>query len=814
MIIWKFGGTSVADSERISTLCDIYLSQDPTERPQVIVVSALGGTTDCLLSLAASATQSISFEKQLTELHLRHSETASQLGIATPSFIEESFSELEEILRGVSLLQDLSEKTKATIVSFGERLSAQLVAQAFLSREIPTEYLDARKLIRTDSRYEYARVKHSETKELISSYFLTHPSLQIMTGFIGANDLGDTTTLGRGGSDYSASLLGAALGATSIHIWTDVDGVLSADPRKVADAFLLDQMSYEEAMELSHFGAKVLHPPTIQPARENEIPIYIRNSYNPSCQGTCISKETSGQARPATGLSSISNIALLTLQGSGMIGIPGISRRLFGTLAEQEVSVILISQASSEHSICFAVFPEQVTIAQQAIEREFELEQETGRIDPLVIEEGLSILSLVGENMRQSVGVAASVFEALAAARVNIVAIAQGSSELNISFAIAQKDEGAALRSIHSRFLRQVRSVNLLLAGPGQVGQALLAQIEREAERLKEERGLEIKLVGVMNSSKALTEKNGLSFQSAVQNLRERGTPYSSVEERSRDLLTLPLPHLFFLDTTASDEMDELYARCLNKRIPVITSNKKVQTGSADSYSSLHQLAVKHRSPFLYETSVGAALPLVRTIQMLRQTGDTILKIEGVLSGTLSYLFNHYKPGVEFCELVKQAKQLGYTEPDPREDLGGMDVARKLLILVRESGFLLEMDDIRLEPFIDDTCMQADCIESFFENLKQGSHQLSQKVRAAEEAGEKLHYIASFHEERANIGLQSVSPESPFFSLSGTDNVVAITTKRYIDTPLVIRGAGAGPELTASGVFADLLTAIEERGAF
>ncbi len=580
---------------------------------------------------------------------------------------------------------------------------------------------------------------------------------------------------------------------------------MTADPRKVKKALPIEQVSYEEAMEMSHFGAKVIHPPTMQPARELKIPIRIKNTFNPSSPGSLISEKTKFNGYPIKGISTIGGLNLLTLQGSGMIGVAGISRRLFGALGQADVNIILISQASSEHSICFAVNEKDANKAKSAIDTEFQFEIRNSQIEPAIIRTELSIIAAVGENMKRTPGTSGKIFKSLGDNGVNIVAIAQGSSELNISIVINKQDESKALNAIHDAvFLSQSKTLNLFLIGPGLVGSTLLTQIEKQHENLSKDQNLEIKLIAVANSKKMLFEEDGLDLSNWQQQLEKSNTK-SDLSEYFQRMKTLNLPNSIFVDTTSSQSVADMYSDILRQNISIVSASKKANSGSMESYLKLTLAQANSNAKFLYETNVGAGLPVIGTLNDLIYSGDKILKIEAVLSGTLSYIFNSFDGSKSFSEIVLEAQKKGYTEPDPRDDLNGLDVARKLLILARENGHLLNIEDVEVENLVPENCRTTKDVAEFFARLKKEEKYFEDKRKAAAKEGKKLCYIASLEGKKAKVKLEAIGSDHPFYGLSGSDNIISFSTERYSSTPLVIKGPGAGAQVTAAGIFADIL---------
>lgn len=810
MRVLKFGGSSISTTERVEKVIDL-VNETSQEDSVAVVFSAFGGVTDQLITLSQMCSVGDeSYHEELKELEERIYHFAKTLIRAKHqssvfAHLRSTLNELEDVLHGLTLIQELTARTLDFIMSFGERMSTFIISEAMRDRGMDAEFADAREMIKTDETFGAARVNFKLTNRKIREYFASRTSMQIITGFIGGTPKDETSTLGRSGSDYTASIFGAALDADEIVIWTDVNGIMTADPRKVPDAFPLEYVTYEEAMEMSHFGAKVVHPSSMQPAFEKNIPIRIRNTFNPEFAGTMISAKTNESKHRISGVSSIADIALLRVQGSGMIGVTGISSRLFGALAHADINIILITQASSEHTICFAVKPVDAVRAQEVIEKEFSLEIQVNQIDKVVVENDLSIIAVVGENMRHTPGIAGSLFRILGKHNVNVMAIAQGSSERNISAVISKRDETTALNAIHSTFFESLhRKINVILVGTGLIGGTLLRQIWEHRRPLGEHWKFDIRVTGLANSQKMFFDPNGISLDNWEQVLESSGeaTDIDVLFENSRKY---SLTNCVFVDCTASEEVAQTYPKFLKHRIPIVAANKKAASGSLDYYHQLKQLSRTLDTPFLYETNAGASLPIIQTIEQLRDTGDTILQIEAILSGTLSYIFNVFDGETPFSEVVKHAREKGYTEPDPRDDLDGMDVARKLLILARESGYELEMGNITIDTFLPEECFISEDTDDFFDALRKSDTEMTKRAERARESGKVLRFIASLEWKSARVGLQEIDPAHPFFNIGGGDNIVAFTTKRYNNTPLVVKGPGAGAEVTAAGVFADIV---------
>jgi aspartokinase/homoserine dehydrogenase 1 len=811
MKVLKFGGSSVQTAERIKNVIEI-VKADPEAK--VVVCSALGGVTDQLIGMGkTAAAYDDSYRAQFIELERKHLEAAKllmdvryQSGVLAK--VKNMLNELDELLQGIYLLRELSKRTLDHVMSFGERLSCTLIAEAFKDQGLEASYLDTRAMVRTNARFGNAVVDFETTDRLIADWVGRTPGYVVATGFIGATDKGETTTLGRGGSDYTCSIFAAALQASEAEIWTDVDGVMTADPRKVKQAFSIDSLSYEEAMEMSHFGAKVIYPPTMLPAMKKNIPIIIRNTFNPPFRGSVIGhvKSQAFANVPVKGISSIGNISLLRLQGSGMVGESGVSARLFNALAQDQISVILITQASSEHTICVAVKPEEAGPAKAAVDREFANEIREGLIDPLVVEKDLSIVAIVGENMRNSSGVAGRMFQAMGNNGINVVAIAQGSSELNISTVIRREDETKALRALHQAFfLSDTKTIHAFIVGVGLVGSTLLRQMNEQRDYLRQEYNLEFRVAGLANSKKRLFDLNGGIGLDHWRDTLQKDGAEMDMQGFIREMEQLNLANSVFVDNTASPEVAQAYEHILRNSISIVTPNKIASSSSYAHYLSLRNTAKRHGVSMLYETNVGAALPVISTLRDLVNSGDKIARIEAVLSGTLSYIFNTFNAQTRFSEIVKDAKLKGYTEPDPREDLSCKDVGRKILILARECGYPMEFEDISIQGFLPESCLAAPTVEEFFVELEKYDDYFEDLRAKAEQAGKRLRCIAKFEGGKAQIALEAVGFEHSFYSLSGSDNIIAFTTARYPERPLVVKGSGAGAEVTAAGVFADMI---------
>ncbi|MFC4635543.1 bifunctional aspartate kinase/homoserine dehydrogenase I [Dokdonia ponticola] len=807
MRILKFGGTSVGSPENIQKVIAV-VTQRAQKENVAVVVSAIGGITNKLLlagQLAAKKddTYRAVFE-EIKDTHLTYTKVLTK-SEETLTQVQRLMSDLEALLQGIFLINELSPKTIDKLTSFGERTSSVMITSAFAARDILAQHKDSRQLIITDATHTKATVYTKQTHQAIQAYFKdSKAAITILPGFIARSETGETTTLGRGGSDFTAAILAAALHADALEIWTDVSGMYSANPTLVKQAQPIAQISYHEAMELSHFGAKVLYPPTIAPVMQKNIPLYIKNTFDPEAEGTCISNQVNGRNNPIKGISHINDIALLTLEGTGMIGISGTSKRLFETLSVQAINVILITQASSEHSICLGIAKEDAQQAKEAIESTFAYEISKHQIDPVIIEKELAIIALVGERMKSHQGISGKMFSTLGKNNVNIRAIAQGASEKNISAVIASKDVAKALNSLHERFFEdQSQQINLFIMGVGNVGGRLLAQIKQQQAYLLENLKLNLRVIGMSNSRTMLFEEEGIDLATWSSAL-DKGEKADMVRFRE-SVQNLNIRNSVFVDITANEDVAMTYPHYLRNSIAVVACNKIACASAMQNYSLLKRLSKKYNAPFLFETNVGAGLPIIDTLKNLMASGDRITKIQAVLSGSLNFVFNNFASGDSFHDVVQQAKTEGYTEPDPRIDLSGVDVARKILILAREAGLELELKDVVNTPFLTKKNLESTDVPHFFETLKEDASHFEALVSEASAQGRRLKYVAQLEHNQASVGLQSVTAESPFYHLEGKDNIVLFYTERYPDQPLIIKGAGAGGDVTASGLFSDII---------
>ncbi len=811
MQVLKFGGSSVANAGNISKTIQVIRHAIQKES-SIVVVSALGGMTDTLLQCGnAASLGDESYRDSLKLIEQRHLDAvrllipvASQSGIL--SMVKKTCNELEDIFKGIFLLRELSARTRDCVVSFGELLSSRILSASLSSQGVENTWKDSRELIITDSRHGHAQVDFRATKKKMNDYFQSSPPfLLVVPGFIAADSQGVTTTLGRGGSDYTAAIYGSVLGAGGIEIWTDVSGLMTADPRLVSHARVIPNISYQEAMELSHFGAKVIYPPTLQPLMNKGIPVRVKNTFAPADPGTLIEKVSRRTGSSIRGISSINKIALLSLEGSGMIGIPGFSKRLFEALSGHQINVILITQASSEHSICVGVDAVQASLAKSAIDDAFSTEIHNGDVQPLIVEQELAIVALVGDNMKSHPGISGKLFGVLGRNGINVRAIAQGSSERNISAVISTKDVKKAVNVLHEEFFEATyKQLNLFIAGTGNVGKRLIQQLHQQHGYLFDQLRLQVRVTGVANSRRMLVNEEGIDLNH-WQELLEQGATMN-LRQFEEIIHSKNLRNSVFVDVTANKEVGTSYERLLQKSVAVVACNKIACSSPYAYYRKLKDLSKEFNAAFYFETNVGAGLPVIGTLNDLLRSGDKIRKIEAVLSGTLNFVFNQYDGKTPFAKVVKQAQDEGYTEPDPRLDLSGTDVMRKIMILAREAGNVIEMDDISNQVFLPASCKEGSVADFYKAMEKEEAHFKKLYVAAAGE-GKKLKFVATYENGKASVGLQHIDPAHDFYHLYGKDNIVVFYTDRYPEQPLVIKGAGAGAEVTASGVFADIIRA-------
>ena len=809
MQVLKFGGSSVANAENIKKVIAV-LKKRAEGKKTIVVVSALGGITDLLINCSTLAAQGVeTYTSNLIEIEQRHLQTVRELipinnQSSLLSFVKTQCNEIEDICNGIFLLKELSPRTRDRIVSYGELLSSKIISAALDAESLPNHWCDSRQLIATNSDHGNALVHFAISNQQIVDYLKENDaSLYIAPGFIASNQEGIHTTLGRGGSDYSAAIFAAATNAEVLEIWTDVSGMMTADPRLVPNARIIPQISYQEAMELSHFGAKVIYPPTIQPVMNKGIPVWIKNTFVSEDDGTVIQQQVAESTNSITGISSIGSIALLSLEGSGMVGIPGFSKRLFEALASKKINVILITQSSSEHSICVGIEEARANAAKQTIDEEFAYEIEIKKVEPLLVEKNLAIIALVGDRMKNHTGISGQFFSALGRNGVNIRAIAQGSSERNITAVINSGDVKKSTNTIHEVFFeKEIKEINLFVAGVGNVGSKLLGQILQQQDYLLEHMRLKVKVAGVANSKKYWVDEEGIELMQWQQLLAAGKT--GGIHDFVDIIQQKNLRNTVFVDVTANDTVATVYDKLLQKSIAVVACNKIACSSAYPTYKNLKELAKEYNTKFLFETNVGASLPIISTLNDLVRSGDSVHSMEAVLSGTLNFVFNNYDGSSSFASVVKQAQDEGYTEPDPRLDLSGKDVMRKIMILVRESGSVIEMEDISNNSFMPEACMQG-TVDDFYKSMEEHEAHFKKILDDAITAKCKLKFVASYKDGKAAVGLQHIPAQHDFYHLYGKDNIVLFYTDRYIQQPLVIKGAGAGADVTASGVFADVI---------
>lgn len=807
MKVLKFGGTSVGSVKSILSLKDI-VEKEARRQPVVVVVSALSGITDGLLSAARQAVDGDDAWKDAYQQMAARHHTMIDAIIKTPKDkiellgeVDTLLEELRSIYFGVSLIHDLSRKTRDVIVSYGERLSAHIVAKLLNDARLT----DSFEMVKTTDVGSKHVLDTDLTYRLVRQAFTVTVPVTVAPGFIATDrDTGDITNLGRGGSDYTASIIAAALGAEELEIWTDVDGFMTADPRVIKTAYTINELSYVEAMELSNFGAKVIYPPTIYPVCVKNIPIKVKNTFNPSGTGTIIKGVVADDHKPIKGISSIKGTALITVSGLSMVGVIGVNRRIFTCLADNGISVFLVSQASSENSSSIGVREADKDHAVEVLNHEFAAEIEDGRMFPMSAQTGLATVAVVGENMKRTPGIAGKLFGTLGRSGVSIIAIAQGASETNISFVVDAQSLRKALNVIHdSFFLSEYKVLNLFVCGVGTVGGKLLEQIRQQYEQLKEHSRLKLNVVGIASSKCATYDRDGLDLDNYHERLK---ASEPSNPQRLRDhILSMNIFNAVFVDCTASKEIAELYQTFLEHNISVVAANKIAASSRYENYEQLKRTALDRGVKFRFETNVGAGLPIIGTINDLCNSGDRILRIEAVLSGTLNFIFNEISADVPFSETVRHAKEQGYSEPDPRIDLSGTDVVRKLVILTREAGYRIEQEDVEKHLFVPDEYFQGS-LEAFWKDLPKLDGDFEQRRRQLEKEGKRWRFVAEMDHGRAQVALKAVGRESPFYHLEGSNNIVLLTTERYREYPMQIQGYGAGADVTAAGVFANVMS--------
>ncbi|WP_299554397.1 bifunctional aspartate kinase/homoserine dehydrogenase I [Seonamhaeicola sp.] len=809
MQVLKFGGTSVGSSKNINNVINIL--EDYSKNDAVIcVVSAVGGITDKLL-LAGKLAQNKDSEflevfNTIKDIHLNIvNELIPGNNETVIDFVNKRLDELKSLLDGIYLINELSPKTSDKLVGFGELLSSFIIAETMKNRGMSAERKNSQELVITNSNFTKAEVNYNITNKNIKDYFkAANQQITILPGFVSTSVNGEQTTLGRGGSDFTAAIIAAALKVEQLQIWTDVSGMFTTNPKIVKHAYPIKAISYQEAMELSHFGAKVLYPPTVQPVLDLEIPIHIKNTLEPEAVGTIISNDAVNSNKPVKGISNIGNIALLTLEGSGMIGIPGFSKRLFETLSQEKINIILITQASSEHSICLGIDAKDAEAAKEAIDATFENEIALNKIDPIIVEDKLSIVALVGDNMKNHQGISGKLFSALGKNNVNVRAIAQGASEKNISVVIAENDVKKALNVLHEQFFEsKTKQLNVFITGVGNVGERLVEQIKQQRKYLKENLKINLRVIGLSNSRKMVFDENGIDLKSWKDRLADG--EQASLQGFFENAKALNLRNSIFIDVTANKEVADLYPQYLRESISVVACNKIACSSDYIDYKELKRLSLKYNAPFLFETNVGAGLPVIDTLSNLIASGDKVNSIQAVLSGSLNFVFNNFNDSTKFYDIVKQAAAEGYTEPDPRIDLSGVDVARKILILARESGVEMNLEDIENTSFLSDSGLKSDSVDDFYQTLVEDEAHYQNLYASAKSKECQLKYVAKFDNGKASVGLQEIPVGHPFYNLEGKDNIVMFYTDRYPEQPMIIKGAGAGADVTASGLFADII---------
>ena len=781
------------------------------DEPVIVVVSALGGITDKLLNTSTMAAQgNLAYEKELSEIIARHLDVIE--GVIEDRWIRMEvqrkvmtlLDELSNIFKGVYLINDLSPKTSDTIVSYGERLSSLIVSNVIKGAQL----FDSRKFIKTVKQFNKHIVDFDETNRLILETFNPLPKVSLVPGFISSStETGEVTNLGRGGSDYTASILASALNASILEIWTDVDGFMTADPRVISSAYVIDRLSFTEAMELCNFGAKVIYPPTIYPVYHKNIPIRILNTFNPAAPGTYISKEKEqgGGRAIIKGISSINDTCLITVQGLGMVGVIGVNYRIFKTLAKNGISVFMVSQASSENNTTFAVKNADADLAVQVLNEEFALERAQGDMNDTVAEKDLATVAIVGENMKRTPGIAGKLFGTLGRAGISVIACAQGASETNISFVIKLKYLRKALNSIHdSFFLSEYKVLNLFIAGIGTVGGNLLEQIRIQRPKLMEQNGLKLNVVGISNSKKARILREGINLDNYREELRLHGED-SNPQHLCDEILKMNIFNSVFVDCTASPDVAALYGTLMNNNVSVVAANKEAASSPYENYIKLKETARHRDIKFLFETNVGAGLPIINTMNDLINSGDHILKLEAVLSGTLNFIFNTISAEIPFSKAIQMAKESGYSEPDPRIDLCGKDVIRKLVILAREAGYRVDQSDVKRNLFIPESFFEG-TLEDFWRQVQTLDEHFERQRQQLEAEGKHFRFVARMENGACEVGLQAVDSHHPFFDLEGSNNIIMISTERYHEYPMIIKGYGAGADVTAAGVFADIIS--------
>ena len=807
MKVLKFGGTSVGSPERIRGVKKIIEAQSS---PCLVVVSAFQGVTDDLKHLSELASgRDDEYDNLLDKVIDKHIDFTKQLITGSKQKtvidnIKNISDDLRETLSGIYLLRELTKHSLDQTIGTGEILSSMILSYVVDDCHL----IDSRNFIKTDDNFGFANVDFEKTDSLILKGITKTRKCIIAPGFIASNARGETTTLGRGGSDYSASIFAAALEAEVLEIWTDVDGFMTADPKKVERAYAIENLTYSEAIELSHFGARVIYTPTLRPVYKKNIPILVLNTFKPESKGTIINNESNNiHKSPIKGISSIDHIDLITLQGTGMVGVSGTSMRLFGALARKNINIILITQASSEYSITFAVSPSDSVIASEGINEEFKTEIEHNKELKILVEKNLSIIAIVGERMKNTPGISATLFRSLGRNGINVIATAQGSSELNISVVIKNESLKKALNVIHDGFfLSRFKEMYLFIAGTGLVGTSLMKQLQKQYSTLVAEHNLKINLIGVTNSRKMLIDKKGIPLEGYKEVLKTSGEK-GDISVFIQQMTKLNLRNSVFIDCTADQDVASRYGDILSKYVSIVAANKIACSSSQNYYQKLKSIASENGVRFMYETTVGAGLPIIKTINDLVLSGDKILKVEAVLSGTMNFIFNELSPEMPLSNAIRKAREKGYSEPDPRVDLSGTDVVRKILILAREAGYTIEKEDVTVKMFLPEECFKGD-LNDFFEKVKEIDAEFEQKRKELTSKNLKWRFFATMEMGKARVELLTIGPEHPSFNLEGSNNIILFTTERYKELPMVIKGYGAGADVTAAGVFADLMRVV------
>ena len=805
MKVLKFGGTSVGSVESILNVKKIVEAEKDSV---IVVVSALGGITDKLIRVSKLAVAGdTTYLSEYEEIASRHRQMIERIipdggrRQALLAVVNSLLEELRSIYQGVYLIRDLSRKTSNTIVSYGERLSSHIAAVLIDG----AEWFDSRTFIKTEYKSGRQLLATELTTELVQKAFVYQPKVALVPGFISTDaESGEITNLGRGGSDYTASVLAAALDASTLEIWTDVDGFMTADPKVISTAYTINELSYVEAMELCNFGAKVVYPPTIYPVCLKNIPIVIKNTFNPEGKGTIIKQKIEGDKKPIKGISSINGTSLITVSGLSMVGVIGVNRRIFSALADHGISVFLVSQASSENSTSIGVRDEDAAEACAVLNAEFAKEIETGAMFEMKAESGLATVAIVGENMKHTPGIAGKLFGTLGRSGINVIACAQGASETNISFVVDGRYLRKTLNVIHdSFFLSEYQVLNLFLCGVGTVGGSLIDQLTQQSAKLMKERGLKLKVVGIASGHHAMFDRRGIDLEHCREHLAESAP--SNLQRLRDEVIGMNIFNSVFVDCTASAEVAGLYQEFLEHNISVVAANKVAASSDYQTYKTLKSTARQRGVKFLFETNVGAGLPIIRTMNDLLNSGDKILKIEAVLSGTLNFIFNKISADVPFSKTVQLAKQEGYSEPDPRIDLSGKDVIRKLVILTREAGYQIEQEDVEKHLFVPDSYFDG-TLDDFWRDLPKLDEDFEKRRQKLEQEGKRWRFVAKYENGKASVELCEVGQNHPFYSLEGSNNIILLTTERYNEYPMLIQGYGAGASVTAAGVFADIMS--------